>query len=61
MTLLSLLVVIIVCGLIVYVVNLLPIAEPFKKIAVAIVVVVMVLYLLSAVFGFLPNPEVRLR
>jgi hypothetical protein len=42
---------VIVLGLIYWVVTLLPLPEPFKQIAVVIVVVVCLLYLLSLLFG----------
>ncbi len=52
MSLIALLVVIILCGLIYWVVTMLPIDALFKKIALVVIVVVLILYLLSA-FGLL--------
>lgn len=50
MDLLSLLVVLIVFGVIFYIVNnLLPIAQPFKNIALAVVCVILLVWLLSLV------------
>ncbi len=48
MTLLGLLVIIIVIGLIVWLVQQLPLAQPFKNIALVLVVVVCIIWLLSA-------------
>jgi hypothetical protein len=45
--LISLLIAVIVCGLLVYVVQLLPISQPFKQIAIAVVVVILIIWLLS--------------
>lgn len=50
----SILVMVIVLGLIYWVVTLLPLPEPFKQIAIVIVVVVCLLYLLSMLFGMAP-------
>lgn len=48
MSLLGLLVVIIVIGLIIWLVQLLPIAQPFKNIALVIAVLICIIWLLSA-------------
>lgn len=48
----SLLVFCIVMGLIYWLVTVLPIPEPFKKIAIVIVIVICILYLLGILFGF---------
>lgn len=47
----SLLVLIVILGLIYWVVSVLPIPEPFKQIALVIIVVICLLYLLSMLFG----------
>ena len=48
MSLIALLVVIILCGLIYWVITQLPIDALFKKIALVVIVVLLVIYLLSA-------------
>ena len=55
MSLFSLLVLVIVLGLIYWVVTLLPLPEPFKKIALVIILVVCLLYLLGILFGAVPG------
>ena len=50
----SILVMVIVLGLIYWVVTMLPIPDPFKKIALVIVVVICLLYLLGVLFGAAP-------
>ena len=45
--LISLLIAVIVCGLLVYVIQLLPIGQPFKQIAMVIVVIILIIWLLS--------------
>jgi hypothetical protein len=50
----SFLVLIIILGLIWWVVSVLPIPEPFKTIALVVLVVVCLLYLLSMLFGMAP-------
>jgi hypothetical protein len=57
----TLLVVVIVFGLIYWIVTLLPIPEPFKKIAVVVVLVIFLLYMLSILFGIAPAVPLRLR
>jgi hypothetical protein len=47
----SLLVLVIVLGLVYWVVTMLPIPEPFRQIALVIIVVICLLYLLSMLFG----------
>lgn len=47
--LISLLIVVIILGLIVYLIQMLPIEQPFKTIALAIVILVAVLYLLHSI------------
>jgi hypothetical protein len=42
---------IIVLGLIYWIITILPIPEPFKKIALVIIAVICLLYLLSVLFG----------
>ena len=49
--LISLLIVVLVLGLLLYVVQILPIAQPFKTAAIVIVAVIAVVYLL----GYLPG------
>lgn len=51
----SLLVFVIVLGLIYWIITLLPLPDPFKKIALVIVLVVCLLYLLSILFGYMPG------
>lgn len=53
MSLIGLLVVIVVLGLIYYLVTLLPLPEPFKKVAVVLFIVIAILVLLSMV-GLIP-------
>jgi len=50
----SILVMVIVLGLIYWIVTLLPLPEPFKQIAIVLVVVICLLYLLSLLFGYAP-------
>jgi multisubunit Na+/H+ antiporter MnhB subunit len=47
----SLLVMVIVLGLIYWLMTMLPLPEPFKQIALAIVVMICLLYLLGMLFG----------
>jgi len=56
--LITLLIMLIVFGIIWYVVTLLPIVEPFKSIALAIVGLILVVYLLGVLFGGMPLPIV---
>lgn len=51
----------IIFGLIYYVVTLLPLPEPFKKIATIATLVVFVLVLLSALLGGIPLPRLPVR
>lgn len=56
----SLLVTIIILGLIYWVITMLPIPEPFKNIAMVILVVICLLYVLSMLFGMgAPMPVFR--
>lgn len=56
----SILVLVIVMGLVYWVITLLPLPEPFKQIAIVIVLVVCLLYLLSLLFGMAtPFPVFR--
>ena len=56
----SILVLVIIMGLIYWVITLLPLPEPFKQIAVVIVVIICLLYLLSMLFGYAgPLPVFR--
>lgn len=56
----SILVMVIVMGLIYWIITLLPLPEPFKQIAIVIVVIVCLLYLLSILFGMAgPLPVFR--
>lgn len=50
----SLLVMIIVMGLIYWIVTMLPIPQPFKNVAIVIVLVICLLYLLGILFGAAP-------
>jgi hypothetical protein len=50
----SVLVTVIVLGLVYWIVTLLPIPEPFKKVALVIFLVICLLYLLSLLFGMAP-------
>lgn len=50
----SILVTVIVMGLLYWIVTVLPLPEPFKKIAIVIVLVICMLYLLSLLFGMAP-------
>lgn len=54
MTLIGLIVVVIVLGLLLYLVESLPLASPFKLAARVLIILIAILYLLSAV-GLLPN------
>jgi hypothetical protein len=58
MSLVQLLVLVLVFGLIFYLLQSLPIAEPFKQIALVIFVVIVILLLLAAV-GLIPGGTVR--
>lgn len=55
--LIYLVVMVIICGLIYYVVTLLPLPEPFKQIAVILVLIIFILLLLGALFGAVPLPR----
>jgi hypothetical protein len=56
----SILVTIIILGLIYWVLTMLPIPEPFKKVALVIFCVICLLYLLSLLFGMAaPFPAFR--
>jgi hypothetical protein len=50
----SILIMVIVLGLIYWVVTMLPIPDPFKKIALVIIVVICLLYLLGILFNAAP-------
>jgi hypothetical protein len=50
----SILVLIIIMGLVYWVVSVLPIPDPFRTIALVIILVVCLLYLLSMLFGMAP-------
>ena len=50
----SLLIFVIVFGLIYWIVTQLPIPDPFKKIAIVVVLVIGLLYLLAFLFGLVP-------
>jgi ABC-type siderophore export system fused ATPase/permease subunit len=51
---------VIVLGLIYWLVTMLPLPEPFKQIAIVIIVVICLLYLLSMLFGMVgPFPVFR--
>lgn len=60
MDLVSLLVVIIVLGLLMYVVGLLPLPAPFKTVANIIVILIAIIYLLG-LLGYGPGVNLRLR
>jgi|APTNR8051073442_1049403.scaffolds.fasta_scaffold56474_2 hypothetical protein len=60
MDLISLLIVVVVLGLLVYVVGLLPLPAPFKLIAHIIVVIIAVVYLLG-LLGYGPGVDLRIR
>jgi len=49
----------IVFGLIYYIVTLLPLPEPFKKIAVIAVLLIFLLVILGALVGYVPMPRLR--
>ena len=61
MTLVGLLIVVIVFGLICWCVNALPIQQPFKTIALVILVVILLLWLLGSFGLFAAGPVVRIR
>lgn len=50
----SILVMVIVMGLIYWIITLLPLPQPFKQVAIVIVLVICLLYLLSMLFGAAP-------
>lgn len=58
MDLISLLILVIVLGLLLYVVGLLPLPAPFRTVAYVIVVLIAIVYLLSALGG---GPTLRIR
>lgn len=60
-TLFSLLVMVIVFGVIYWIVTLLPLPEPFKKIAVIVVLVIFLLYMLMFLLGQAPMPAFHFR
>ncbi len=60
-TLIALLVLVIVFGMLFYVVRLLPLPEPFNKLAEVLVILVLVLVLLGMLFGVVSVPALRLR
>jgi hypothetical protein len=55
--LIYLLVLCLVFGLIYYVITLLPLPQPFKNVAVILIVLIFVLVLLSGFYGALPMPK----
>jgi hypothetical protein len=57
--LISLLILIIVFGLLYYIVTLLPLPQPFKNIAVILVLLIFVIILLSIALGGIPMPFYR--
>ena len=50
----SILVTVIVLGLLYWIVTVLPLPDPFKQIALVIIMVICLLYLLSLLFGMAP-------
>jgi hypothetical protein len=50
----SILVMVIVMGLVYWIVSVLPLPDPFKRIALVIIMVICLLYLLSMIFGMAP-------
>jgi hypothetical protein len=50
----SVLVTVIVMGMLYWIVTLLPLPEPFKKVAIVIVLLICAIYLLSLLFGMAP-------
>jgi len=53
-TLVHLLILVVILGVIWYIVTVLPIAQPFKNIALIIIGAIVVLYLISLLFGYSP-------
>jgi heme A synthase len=60
MDLISLLVVVIILGLLIYAVGLLPLPRPFKTVAHVIVVLIAIIYLLG-MLGYGPGVNLRIR
>lgn len=58
MTIIGLIIVVIVLGLLLWLVDQLPLAQPFKVAARVLIVLIAILYLLSAV-GFVPDLRLR--
>lgn len=58
MSLLSLLVVVLVMGLVIYLIQMLPLPEPFMSVARVIVIVICIIWLLRMI-GFLPDMNWR--
>jgi hypothetical protein len=63
MTLIGLILTLVVIGLIMWLISLLPIVEPYKRIINVIVIVVVVIWLLSVLLGYVPalNTPIRIR
>lgn len=59
MSLIGLLVVVIILGLLLYVVQMLPIPQPFKNAAIVIVVLIAIIFLLGLI-GVVPLGDVRI-
>ena len=53
---LSLLITVIIFGLLYWIVTIVPIPEPFKRVALVIVIVVFLIWLLGILFGGLAGP-----
>lgn len=52
MSLIGLLIAIIVVGLLVYLIRMLPIEEPFKNIAIVVLVVILIIWLIGGLSGY---------
>ena len=52
MSLVGLLIAVIVVGLLVYLIRMLPIEEPFKNIAIIVLVIILIIWLLGGLSGF---------
>lgn len=52
MSLVGLLIAVIVVGLLVYLIRMLPIDEPFKNIAIIVLVIILIIWLLGGLTGF---------
>lgn len=61
MTLLSLVVALILVGVLLYVVNLIPLDPTIKKLIQIVVIVFVALWLLSALFGGVSLPSIQLK